>query len=82
MLKYALHRKNDVKTNVDALVGKIGTVTVEIDNSKNQGRITVYGDDWRAEAGNEDVIKVGEKVQVLKIDSTILVVKRLNNKEI
>jgi len=82
MLKYALHRKNDVKTNVDAIIGKIGTVTEEVDNSKNHGRIAVYGDDWRAESEDDEIIKVGEKAKVLKINSTILIVKRLNNKEI
>ena len=58
-----------------ALVGKIGKVIVAIDNSKSQGRITFEGDDWKAESENNEIINVGEKVEILKIDSTILIVK-------
>ena len=50
MLKYAHRKSNNLKTNVDGLFGKIGKVTVTIDNSKNQGRIIVEGDDWKAES--------------------------------
>jgi membrane protein implicated in regulation of membrane protease activity len=77
MLKYA-HRKSDkVKTNVDALIGKIGRVNTTIDNSRNEGRVTIEGDDWRAEAETNETINAGEKVEVLKINSTILIVKPL-----
>jgi membrane protein implicated in regulation of membrane protease activity len=78
MLKYA-HRKSDkVKTNVQALIGKIGKVSVTIDNSKNEGRVIVEGDDWKAESENNEIIKSGAKVKILKVDSTILFVKPLN----
>lgn len=75
MLKYA-HKKSDkVKTNVDALLGKIGRVTVAIDNSKDEGRVVVEGDDWRAQSVNDVIINAGEKVEILKINSTVLTVK-------
>lgn len=75
MLKYAHRNSGKVKTNVDALVGKIGKVTVAIDNSQNQGRVTIEGDDWKAETENNEVLNAGEKVEILKINSTILIVK-------
>lgn len=75
MLKYAYRKNDTIKTNVDALVGKTGKVTVTIDNSKNEGRVTVEGDNWRAETKNNEIINDGEKVEILKIDSTILIVK-------
>lgn len=75
--KYA--DKEKVKTNVDALVNKIGKVTVAIDNSKNQGRIVIEGDDWRAESENNEIINVGDRVQISKINSTILIVKPIIN---
>lgn len=75
MLKYAHRNSDKVKTNVDALVGKIGKVTVAIDNSQNQGRVTVEGDDWKAETENNEILNAGEKVEILKINSTILIVK-------
>ncbi len=78
MLKYA-HKKSDkVKTNTEALIGKIGRVTVTINNSKSQGRVTVEGDDWRAETENNEIINTGENVEVLKINSTILIVKQIS----
>jgi membrane protein implicated in regulation of membrane protease activity len=77
MLKYA-HKKSDkVKTNTEALIGKAGRVTVTIDNSKSQGRVIVEGDDWRAETENSEILNAGENVEVLKINSTILIVKQI-----
>jgi membrane protein implicated in regulation of membrane protease activity len=77
MLKY-VHRKSiKVKTNTNALVGKIGKVIVMIDNSKNEGRVIVEGDDWRAETETDEIISAGEKVEVIEINSTILIVKPL-----
>ena len=55
MLKYAHRNSNKVKTNIDALVGKVGRVTETIDSSKNQGRVTVEGDNWRAETENYEI---------------------------
>jgi membrane protein implicated in regulation of membrane protease activity len=79
MLKYVHKKSEHIKTNVDALVGKVGTVIVTIDGSQNQGRVIVEGDDWRADTENNEIIKVGEKVEVLKIHSTILIVKQITN---
>ena len=75
ILKYGFKKSGDLKTNVDALVGKIGKVKVTIDSSKNEGRITVEGDDWKAETENNEIINAGENVEILKINSTILIVK-------
>lgn len=75
MLKYAHRNSDKIKTNVDALIGKIGKVSVTIDHSKNEGRIKIEGDDWRAESENDEIINAGEQVEVLKINSTILIVK-------
>ena len=78
VIKYGHKKNNNFKTNVDGLVGKIGKVCVTIDNSQDQGRINVEGDDWRAESENNEVIIKGERVEILKIDSTILTVKLIN----
>jgi membrane protein implicated in regulation of membrane protease activity len=75
ILKYGHKKGGDLKTNVHAIVGKIGKVTVTIDNSQNQGRVTVEGDDWKAETENNEILNAGEKVEILKVDSTILTVK-------
>jgi membrane protein implicated in regulation of membrane protease activity len=78
MLKYAHRSSNKVKTNIDALVGKVGRVSVTIDNSKSEGRVIVGGDDWKAEAENNEIISSGNKAVILKVNSTILIVKPLN----
>jgi len=75
MLKYLYKNSVKIKTNVEALIGKIGRVSVTIDNSQNVGRIIVEGDDWKAESENNEIINIGEKVEILKINSTILIVK-------
>jgi membrane protein implicated in regulation of membrane protease activity len=81
ILKYGHKKSGDLKTNVHALVGKIGKVTVTIDNSQNQGRVTVEGDDWKAETENNEILNTGEKVEILKIDSTILTVKLIKKED-
>ncbi len=81
ILKYGHKKNNDLKTNVDALVGKIAKVTVTIDNFQNEGRVIVEGDDWKAESENGDIIHAGEKVEILKINSTILTVKPIKKED-
>lgn len=76
MLKYA-HRSSKVKTNASALVEKTGKVIVMIDNSRNLERVVVEGDNWRTETKTNETINVGEKVEVLEVNSTILIVKPL-----
>jgi membrane protein implicated in regulation of membrane protease activity len=80
ILKYGHKKSGDLKTNVHALVGKIGKVIVTIDNDQNQGRISVEGDDWKAESENSEIIHAGEKVEIINVDSTLLTV-RLIKKE-
>ena len=78
MLKYAHRKSGKVKTNTDALVGQVGRVTETIDGSQNQGRVAVGGDDWKAETENDTIINQGERVEVVKVDSTILFVKPIS----
>ncbi|MDL2309608.1 NfeD family protein [Parabacteroides sp. OttesenSCG-928-B22] len=79
MLKYAHKKANTVNTNVDALAGKIGRVHEVIDVAQNTGRVILGGDDWKAVSVNEEVIDKGEKVRVLKVDSTILIVEHIKD---
>lgn len=81
ILKYGHKKSEDLKTNVHALIGKIGKVTVTIDNSLNQGRITIEGDDWKAITENDEILNVGEKVEIIKIDSTVLTVKLIKRED-
>lgn len=75
-----LDRKTkDVKTNADALIGRIGVVSETIDADQNQGRVAVDGDDWKAISVDGSVIQKGQKVEIVSRDSIILTVKLLSS---
>ncbi len=77
LLKYAHKSSGQPKTNADALVGKTGRVIVEINNLINQGRITVDGEDWKAKSEINVIIPVGTPVEIIRINSTILIVRSI-----
>lgn len=77
ILKYGHRKGSIIKTNVEGLVGRIGKVSTIIDNSTDEGRIIVEGDNWRAISDNDEIINIGERVEILKVNSTILTVKRI-----
>ncbi len=60
--------------NTDALIGKKGKVIVTLDPEKNEGRVMVDREDWRAEA--DEKIEQGEIIEVLKVEGTHLYVKK------
>jgi membrane protein implicated in regulation of membrane protease activity len=79
-MRFAHGKNGDFKTNVGALIGKTAKVIVAIDNSKGEGRVTIEGDDWRAENINSEILPIGKKVKILQVESTILIVQTLNSK--
>lgn len=74
ILAYGHRSRGEVLTNVEALVGKIAKVTESNANVNRQGRVVVEGDDWRAESVNGELLEVGDRVVIQKVDSTILIV--------
>ncbi len=70
------YRKSETKTNVDAMQGKIAIVSTEINNSENKGYAELEGTSWRSKSIDADIIPVGSSVEVLRVDSTILYVKK------
>lgn len=68
----------DHATNQNALIGRHGIVTEEINNEKHTGRIAIDGDSWRVQSIDSKVIKEDSLVAVVGIKSTILIVKTLN----
>ncbi|MCX6250532.1 MAG: NfeD family protein [Bacteroidetes bacterium] len=75
MLRHEYRRSKHIKTNAEVLIGKRGTVSVRIDNSVNQGRVAIDGDDWKAVSLTNEVIDTGIKVEFIKLESIILIVK-------
>ncbi len=60
--------------NIDAIIGKKGKVIIAIDPEKDEGRVMVDREDWRAEADGR--IEQGEIIEVLKVEGTHLYVKK------
>ena len=64
-----------VRTNVESLVGKQGLVLSEIDNLKEQGQITVGGQEWSARSMENMRISAGTVVEVVSVSGVKLFVK-------
>jgi membrane protein implicated in regulation of membrane protease activity len=80
IIKKRMYDGVDVKTNADALIGKIGTVISAINPNTNQGRCAIDGDEWQFVLENElDEVSPGKKVQVTQRDSIILTVKPIKS---
>ena len=72
-----LHRRGTaVRTNVDALIGKVAIVSERIDPATNRGRVLVDGEDWRGAALDDMPIEVGSKVMIVRLDGTTLFVDK------
>ena len=78
LVRRFLHARGmEVRTNVEALVGKSGVVTKRIDPVTRVGRVVVEGEDWRGallEGGGE--IEPGTRVIVVQVDGSTLVVEK------
>lgn len=72
-----MHRSSGhTKTNIEALVGKVGTVTSAVDHRAPSGRVQVGGDDWRAVNAEEGVLEPGAKVMVVDVEGTKVLVRK------
>lgn len=67
----------EVKTNVDALVGQRGRVTQDFEPGLRLGRVSAAGDDWRAESMSDRSLRIGDLVEVVRVESNTLIVKPL-----
>jgi membrane protein implicated in regulation of membrane protease activity len=65
----------------DRVTGQKCVVIVEIDNAKNQGRVRMGQEDWRAESATGEVLSSGTRVLVTGTSGTRLVVKRSSEGE-
>jgi len=75
MKKYAYRRAHDIKTNVDAMLGRRALVIEAIDNVNNRGRISLDGDVWLARSLSNELIPAGTSVEIVQINSIVLTVK-------
>ena len=77
-LLYKKGEKQDkIKTNTDALIGRVGSVSETIVNSSKSGRVLIDGDQWKALSHNNQIIELNAQVEVISINSTIITVKKI-----
>ena len=70
--------KYELKTGIDALPGKIGTVSVSSKGALKEGAVKVYGSEWTAfPADGHSDLRQGEKVEVVRIEGASIYVKRI-----
>lgn len=74
-IKFLERKSSDIKTNVDALVGREAVVTETIDSVRHTGRVKVDGDDWKAVCRGDAVIEEGKTVTIIARDSLIVTVE-------
>lgn len=64
-----------VKTNIDSIIGKKAIVLAEINNLKEEGKVSVNGMEWSARAYEEEkVIPAGAVVEVKEVRGVKLMV--------
>ena len=79
MVRPALLRRFQVpqlRTGVDALLGRSGIVTEAIDPATGAGRVRVEGEDWRGASLDELSLPAGTRISVVQVNGTILVVEK------
>jgi membrane protein implicated in regulation of membrane protease activity len=77
VMRYFYRKSDTVRTNVDSLAGRTARVSERLDPAAGQGRVVIDGDDWKAVSENSIAIEKGEPVEIVKVDSVILVVKKI-----
>lgn len=75
MQYFQLGPGTDLRTGVDALLGKTGIVTERIGPGL-PGRVKVDGEDWRGASSDAAVIEPGTQVTVIQVDGTTLMVEK------
>lgn len=70
--------ENSLKTGIDALPGKIGTVTDASKGSLNEGAVKVFGSTWTAFPIDEETpLLEGEKVEVVRVQGASIYVRKV-----
>jgi len=68
----------DLKSGVEALPGKIGTVVSSSHGALHEGAVKVYGSTWTAfPADGEEPLEAGDRVEVVKVQGASIYVKRV-----
>jgi membrane protein implicated in regulation of membrane protease activity len=74
--RFTLSGSRELRTGVEALLGKSGYVTERIEPGARTGRVVVEGEDWRGISLDDSVLEPGTRVMVIEVDGTTLKVER------
>lgn len=79
--KYLPHSEGEfVKMGIDALPGKVGTVTSASKGALLEGAVKVYGSTWTAfPVEGESELVEGEKVEVVSVTGSSIYVRRIRD---
>ncbi len=74
------HREDqEIKTGIDTLPGKIGTVKKASSGALNAASVRVYGSDWKAfPVDDETTFEEGEKVEVVRVEGARIYIRKAN----
>src|ERR1043165_4654728 len=68
----------DLKTGVESLPGKVGTVVSSSRGSMHEGAVKVFGSTWTAyPADGEEPLEAGDRVQVERVQGASIYVRRV-----
>jgi len=68
----------DLKSGVESLPGKIGTVVSSSRGSMHEGAVKVFGSTWTAyPAEGEEPLEAGDRVEVIRIQGASIYVRRI-----
>ena len=74
---YLPHPGQRLKTGIEALPGKIGTVTLPSSGAMHEAAVKVYGSTWTAyPIDGESQLTEGEKVEVVEIRGSSIYVRK------
>src|SRR6266852_4741110 len=76
LLRYLHPRGTQIRTNVDALAGRVGIVSERIDPATGKGRVLVEGEDWRAASLMDAALEPGTRVMVVRVEGATLYVDK------
>lgn len=63
-----------LKTNMDAMMEKIGVVSEDINNDMSAGRLIIQGQDWLARSRDNQLIPAGTRVKIVSYEGARLIV--------
>ena len=74
-LKLFSNKNPSLTTNAEAMIGQTVLVIEDINPAANTGLVKINGETWRATTIDNTNIEKGQKAIIVKIDSTLLIIK-------